>query len=417
MWKDLGLDLDTHDVLLGVLGTAYGDIYLSQKDRPAGMGYLDFVISEIHGLRIRELVDAKAAGRKVIGTFCLYVPEEIILAADAICVGLCAGADMGTAEAEKVLPRNTCALIKSFFGFKLTRVCPYVEASDFVIGETTCDGKTKAYEIFNEYKETFVLEVPHTKTQFASKLWRSELDRLVEKVEQATGKSIGADDLRRGVQIANAKRAALGRLGQLRRARPSPISGRDALLVNQVAFYDDPIRFTQKVNELCDELEVRVREGKGVAGKDAPRILLSGCPMSAPNWKVPYLVEKNGAVIVGEESCVGDRGTRNLVVEDGKSRSEILDRIAERYLAIDCAVFTPNTERPDHVLDMSRNLHADGIIHYALQFCTPYMMEARKVQTALDSEGLPMLRLETDYSMEDAPQLETRIQAFLELLK
>ena len=417
MWKDLGLDLDTHDVLLGVLGTAYGDIYLSQKDRPAGMGYLDFVISEIHGLRIRELVDAKAAGRKVIGTFCLYVPEEIILAADAICVGLCAGADMGTAEAEKVLPRNTCALIKSFFGFKLTRVCPYVEASDFVIGETTCDGKTKAYEIFNEYKETFVLEVPHTKTQFASKLWRSELDRLVEKVEQATGKSIGADDLRRGVQIANAKRAALGRLSQLRRARPSPISGRDALLVNQVAFYDDPIRFTQKVNELCDELEVRVREGKGVAGKDAPRILLSGCPMSAPNWKVPYLVEKNGAVIVGEESCVGDRGTRNLVAEDGKSRSEILDRIAERYLAIDCAVFTPNHERPDHVLDMSRNLHADGIIHYALQFCTPYMMEARKVQIALDSEGLPMLRLETDYSMEDAPQLETRIQAFLELLK
>jgi len=34
MWKDLGLDLDAHDALLGILGNAYNDIYLSQKDRP-----------------------------------------------------------------------------------------------------------------------------------------------------------------------------------------------------------------------------------------------------------------------------------------------------------------------------------------------------------------------------------------------
>jgi benzoyl-CoA reductase/2-hydroxyglutaryl-CoA dehydratase subunit BcrC/BadD/HgdB len=417
MWKDLGLDLNTHDALLGVLGQAYGDVYLSQRDRPAGMGYLDFVMSEIHGLRIKELMDAKAAGRRVIGTFCLYVPEEIILAVDAVSVGLCAGADMGTAEAEQVLPRNTCALIKSFFGFKLTKVCPYVEACDFVIGETTCDGKTKAWEIFNEYKPTFVLEVPHMKSPAARALWRSELDRLVAKVEESSGRKIGVEDLRRGVKIVNEKRAALQRLARLRAANPAPISGRDALLVNQVAFYDDPIRFTAKLNELCDELDVRVREGKGVAPATASRVLLSGCPMSAPNWKVPFLIEKNGAVIVGEESCVGERGTRNLVPEDGRTVAEILDRIAERYITIDCAVFTPNDERTAHVIEMAKTLHADGVIHYGLQFCTPYIMEARKVQGALDREKVPMLRLETDYSMEDAPQLDTRIQAFLELLR
>jgi benzoyl-CoA reductase/2-hydroxyglutaryl-CoA dehydratase subunit BcrC/BadD/HgdB len=417
MWKELGLDLEAHDGLLGVLGQAYGDIYMSQKDRPAGMGYLDFVMSEIHGLRIRELLDAKAEGRKIIGTFCLYVPEEIILAVDGVCVGLCAGADAGTDLAEQVLPRNTCALIKSFFGFKLAHVCPYVEACDFVIGETTCDGKTKAYEIFNEYKPTFVLEVPHTKTQSAHRLWRDELDRFAAKMEEAAGRKITVEGLRKGVGIVNAKRAALARLAKLRAANPAPISGRDALLINQVAFYDDPIRFTSKINELCDELEVRVREKKGVAKADAPRILMSGCPMAAPNWKVPYLVEKNGAVIVGEESCVGERGWRNQVAEDGKTVPEILDRIAERYMAIDCAVFTPNAERPDHVVEMARDMKADGVIHYALQFCTPYMMEARKIQGATEKKDLPFLRLETDYSMEDAPQLDTRIQAFLELLR
>lgn len=417
MWRDLGLDIAAHDGLLEVLGGAYKDIYLSQGNRPKGTEYLDFVLSEIHGLRIQELVEAKAQGKKVIGSFCLYVPEELALAVDGISVGLCAGADVGTKEVEKVLPRNTCALIKSFFGFKLSALCPYIEACDLVIGETTCDGKKKAYELFNEYHPTFVIELPQMKTPEAKRLWRSEIGRLAAKIEETSGKEITAESLRAAVKTVNAKRSVLQRLSALRKANPAPVSGRDALLINQIQFYDDPVRFTGKINALCDELEERVEKGIGVAPADAPRILVSGCPMAATNWKVPFVIEKNGAVVVGEESCVGERGTRNLVAEDGQTRDEILDRIAERYLNIDCACFTPNDERLDHIVEMSWKYKVAGVIHYALQFCAPYTIEAARVEKALGKEKIPLLKLETDYSMEDVPQLDTRVQAFLEILK
>ena len=88
MWKDLGLDLEAHDMLLNVLGQGYQDIYLAQKKRPGGMAYFDFVMSEVHGLRIKELLDEKATGRKIIGSYCVFVPEEIVLAANATLVGL-----------------------------------------------------------------------------------------------------------------------------------------------------------------------------------------------------------------------------------------------------------------------------------------------------------------------------------------
>ena len=417
MWESLGLDLEAHDELLQVLGAAYADVFLSQENRPQGMEYLDFVMTEIHGLRIQELLDVKKRGGKVVGTFCLYVPEEIILAAGGVSVGLCAGADIGTQQVEQLLPRNTCALIKSFVGFKLSRVCPYVEACDLVIGETTCDGKKKAYEIFGELKDIFVMEVPHTKSDAAEALWRSEVGRLVQRMEELSGREISAAALRESVRVVNAKRKALQRLNSLRRARPSPISGLDALLINQIQFYDDPVRLTEKLNALCDELEERIADKVGVAPADAARILVSGCPMAAPNWKVPSIVEGIGATIVAEESCVGERGTRNLVAEDGETREAILDRIAERYLQIDCACFTPNTERLDHIVEMARDYEADGVIHYALQFCAPYTMEAYKVAKALKRENTPLLTLETDYSMEDAAQLETRVQAFLEMLE
>jgi len=124
MWEKLNLDLVAHEGLLEVLGKFYGDIYLSQSGRLNGMEYLDFVLSEVHGRRIQELQEARAQGRKVIGTFCVFVPEELVLAAGGIQVGLCAGAEIGKEEAEKILPRNTCALIKSFVGFKLAHLCP-----------------------------------------------------------------------------------------------------------------------------------------------------------------------------------------------------------------------------------------------------------------------------------------------------
>ena len=416
MWKSLGINLEAHAGLMKALGQAYGDIFLTQKNRPQGMQYLDFVLSEIHGLRIEELLKAKAEGRKVIGTFCLYVPEEILLAADAVSVGLCAGAAVGTEQAEQYLPRNTCALIKSFFGFKLAGLCPYTDSCDLVIGETTCDGKKKAYEIFGQFKPTLVLEIPQMKSPADRALWLAELRRLMAKVEEVTGRTITAEKLRTAIGTANAKRAALQRLARLREARPAPISGLDALLINQVAFYDDPARFTQQVSALCDELEARVAKGDGVAPAEARRLLLSGCPMAAPNWKVPAIVEQSGAVVVGEESCVGERGTRNLVADTGATRDELLAAIADRYFRIDCACFTPNEERLDHVVEMARGLDADGVIHYSLMFCTPYLVEARRVRERLQAERIPLLEVETDYSMEDMGQLSTRIQAFLERL-
>ncbi len=416
MWEKLNLDLAAHEGLLQVLGKFYGDIYLSQSGRLKGMEYLDFVLSEVHGLRIQELQEAKAQGRKVVGTFCVFVPEELVLAADAIQVGLCAGAEIGKEAAEKILPRNTCALIKSFVGFKIARLCPYLESCDLVVGETTCDGKKKAYEIFADYVPLYVMEIPQMKQACDRDLWKAEILRFKEEIERITGKSITAPRLKEAIRLVNARREVLQRLNRLRVAAPAPISGRDVLLINQISFYDDPVRFTAKIGELCDELEERIKAGQGVAPADTPRLMLSGCPMAVPNWKLPFLVESSGAVIVGEESCIGSRNTRDLVDESGETLEAMLDAIADRYLRIDCACFTPNPERLEHIVAMARDLRADGVIHYGLSFCQPYAIEAFKVEKALKDAGVPMLSIETDYSMEDVEQLKTRVEAFVEML-
>ena len=196
-----------------------------------------------------------------------------------------------------------------------------------------------------------------------------------------------------------------------------PISGKDALLVTQISFYDDVTRSTQQINALCDELEARVAKGIGVAPKTAPRILISGSPMAIPNWKLHHLIESAGAVVVCEESCIGTRAFSDLVDESGKTLDTQLKNISDRYMNIHCACFTPNDERLDDVVRLAKEYKADGVIHYNLQFCHTYANEAVKMEKTLEKAGIPLLRIETDYSDEDAGQLRTRIDAFLEMLK
>ena len=418
MWQELGLDLDAHDALLGVLSQAYGDIYLSQNNRPEGMSYFDFVMSEVHGLRIKELLDEKTAGRKIVGSYCVFVPEEIALAANATLVGLCSGADFAMEEVEKYLPRNTCALIKSSFGFKLGKVCPYLESADMIVGENTCDGKKKAYETLSTLTDNvYIMDLPQMKTPLGRDLLKSEFYRFKEAVEELTGVAVTAKSLQNAITTVNAKRSAIHSLCTLRNADPAPISGLDALLAGQVFFYDNPERYTASVNAICNELEKRIADNIGAFAEGTPRILISGCPQAVPNWKLPMIVETAGGVIIGEESCVGERGNRNLVKEGNTTVDDMMDSLVDRYFAIDCAIFTPNGDRLSHIKEMAATYKADGVIHYGLQFCQPYLMEAIPIEKALEEEGVPCLRIETDYSMEDIGQLKTRVEAFIEQLR
>jgi benzoyl-CoA reductase/2-hydroxyglutaryl-CoA dehydratase subunit BcrC/BadD/HgdB len=418
MYKNLGMDIGKHNQLLAILGQYYTAVYLSQKNRPKAMSYFDFVVSEVHGLRIKELNDSRAAGNKVIGAFCIYAPEELAYAADATVVGLCGGADFSVPDAEAVIPRNLCPLIKSFYGFKLNGTCPYFQSSDLVVGETTCDGKKKVYELLGDLIPTYVIEIPHKPApQRGKEFWLKELEAFKAKIEEVTGNKITAEKLKEAIQLINEKRKALQRLQNLRAHNPSPISGLDALLIYQISFNDDPKRFTAKVNELCDELDERVKNGVGVTAKDAPRLMVSGCPMAIPNWKLHSIAEAAGANIVVEESCVGTRYFTDLVEPKGDSIDDLLWAIVEKYSKIPCACFTPNDARVESIKSLAKQFGVQGVIYYTLQNCHDYNVEAVKVDRAMKAADLPMLKIETDYAFGDSEQIKTRVEAFLEIIK
>ena len=248
-------------------------------------------------------------------------------------------------------------------------------------------------------------------------LWLEEIKDFKAKAEEVGNTGVTTENLARGIRTVNDKRRALQRLTRLRAANPAPISGKDALLIEQIAFYDEPVRFARQLNRLCDELEERIRDGKGVAPSTAPRILVAGTPMALPNWKIHHLLESAGAVVVTEESCIGTRYFKDLINENKTSLEEQLIALTDRYMRIDCSCFTPNDERVDQVLKECKEAKAQGVLHYSLQFCHTYNIEEIKIREACERQGIPYLSIESDYSAEDIGQLQTRIEAFLEQIQ
>ncbi|GAA6382238.1 double-cubane-cluster-containing anaerobic reductase [Intestinibacter bartlettii] len=416
MWESLGMDLETHDQLCEVLPQAFGDVFLSQENRPEAMDYYNFVIAEIHGVRPQELIKAQEEGKKVFGTFCVYVPDELIFAANAIATGLCGGSQFWVPGGEKVLPTNTCPLIKASVGARLDRTCPFFRIADMYIGETTCDGKKKAWEILGEDVPVHVMDLPQMKREKDIKAWAEEIKELKKVIEEFTGNKVTEESLSESIKLINNKRKALSRLYECRKADKVPISGRDALVISQIAFYDDPARFTQMTNKLCDELEQRIKDGISVVKEGTKRILLTGTPLAVPNWKLHNIIETSGAVVVCEEMCTGTRYFENLVDETKTTIDEQIDALANRYMGINCACFTPNTGRIDDIIRLAKEYKVDGVIDVNLKFCSLYDVEGYTVERALKEAGIPVMGIETDYTDNDAEQLRTRIGAFIEMI-
>jgi benzoyl-CoA reductase/2-hydroxyglutaryl-CoA dehydratase subunit BcrC/BadD/HgdB len=370
---------------------------------------------EMYEVRIAQLRQEQAEGTKIIGTLCLYVPDEIIYAAKADRIILCGGKTETIPRAEESLPRNICPLVKSSFGALVDAccggnlACPHVGLVDAIVAEATCDAKKKTYELLPQYRKTYVIDLPQKPdSPEARTYFLSELKKFGKFMEEFTGHSIDNAGLEREICSENETRRLLHRLFALRRRDSPPVSGSEVLRVLQRQFFFTPVQFREGLARLIEERE----HAPTVDRQQRPRILIAGCPMPAGNTKMLDIIEQKGGVVVAEESCTGTRSFWDLVEE----QKDPWEALADRYLKIPCACMTPNEQRISRIVDLTREYRADGVIYYTLQFCHAYNIERLRVQQALKKEQIPLLAIESDYGDADVEQIGVRVEAFLEML-
>lgn len=363
-------------------------------------------------LTMKEL---KEQGRRIVGVFCTFTPWELILAADAVAVVLCGIGDDNIPAAEVRLPKNLCPLIKASYGAAVTDKCPFFYFSDMVLAETTCDGKKKMYELMGELKHCHIMQLPPGRYgKGALEFWKQEVISVKEDLEQFYGITITEQKIRDAIHLRNRERKAVLDFFEVARLKPSPITGYEIMTVISSN------EFSPDLEEKIAYLEKRTAELKNLyereyKGKPSrPRILITGCPVTGVMDKVVKRIEEMGVDVVGYENCCGPREKKDPIDET----KDPITAIAEKYLRVNCSVMSPNPGRLEALGTQIDEYQVDGVVEVLLQACHTFAIESDAVKTFVTREkNIPYLALTTDYSTADQGQIDTRLNAFIEMLQ
>ena len=352
---------------------------------------------------------AKSSGHPIVGILCEYTPRELIMAAGGVPVCLCGGSAKTIPAAEQHLPANLCPLIKSTYGYHVLCSNPFLEMADLVVGETTCDGKKKMYELMAESRPMYVLELPHRSDDAAAmEYWVQELRRFREFLSNRFAVDVSDEKIQEAIVLLNGERRLRRELAGLMKSDRPPLFGRQ-ILDCKSSIWAMPDA-TQQYERILEAI-------RGTSGREngRVRVLMTGVPMVHGAERVLDIVEQSGGLVVVMENCTG---VKPLLEDIDESAADPLRAVAEKYFHLPCSVMTPNDRRLETLRQLAAEYRAECIVELVWQACLTYDVESHRVKRFVEEQlGLPYLHIETDYSPSDSARIALRVEALLETVR
>jgi benzoyl-CoA reductase/2-hydroxyglutaryl-CoA dehydratase subunit BcrC/BadD/HgdB len=356
---------------------------------------------------------------KLVGTYCVMTPEELVYAAGARPIKLCSGNYVGYHFGDDITPRDACPLVKAVVGNVMMRGSNLYESCSMYVVPITCDPKKKMAGMLKEYKPTRELHVPVNKLDDeAMEFYIRDLYRLKSELEELTGNRITRKGLAQQIAAMAQVQKEIYRFIHLKGYRNLLIRGTHAMAVMNSYAYDDARRWAENLRLLNEELEMRQANEDFITKRNLPRIMLTGSPMTFPNLKIPLLIEETGGIVVADETCLGDRFNYDPVAACDGSMDGMMRALATRCIApCSCPTFSANDQRIKRVRHMIQEHQVEGVIYHVLRGCLVYDYEYQILEAEMAKLDIPIIRVETDYNEEDIEQLRIRMEAFIEMIK
>jgi bzd-type benzoyl-CoA reductase N subunit len=364
------------------------------------------------GKRAHELHDA---GKKIIGYFCCFVPDEIITAFDMIPYRIQGSPNEPIDEADAVIEPMACPFARSCFNMALKGEYDFL---DGFVAPHSCDTIERMYHIWHSNKPSefnHFINVPHMMGPSSDEFYKKELIYFIRRLEEFSGKKLDCGKLRDAIKLYNRRRALLRELYELRKANPPLVSGTE---ITKVLVVGMGIPAAEHI-DLVQTFIAEVKKRPAPKADGLPRIFIWGNEID--DIAFIRLVEESGAHVVMDDLCTGSRFFWDEVPET----ADPLDGITTRYINIHCPRSNvPQTggreedleNRYGYIRNFISDWQVNGVIFYIVRYCDTCELEGPDLREYLNSLKLPVLMIEDDYSTSTIGQLRTRIQAFLEMI-
>jgi benzoyl-CoA reductase/2-hydroxyglutaryl-CoA dehydratase subunit BcrC/BadD/HgdB len=351
--------------------------------------------------------------RKRAGYFCAYTPPEILNAAGLRHARLFkAGTPEIVSAGERYTQSVFCDFSKSCIGsFDQEEGDPFYKSVDKLYTFHTCASMKRASEVIEQFVPTTLLNLPRLRGEAASRaFFREEIVHYKNDVAALAGRTVTDDDVAAQIVVYNKVRRLLRQFSDLRKRPSPPLTGLDFLELVRGFYYLPPETLLSTYQPLYEKL-ARVPDD----GARPVRLMISGSIMADGDRRLVDLIEREiGARVVVEDHCTGLKPFAHTLREDGDPFAALADGYLDQA---PCARMKPLDDSLDFSTGLAEEYGVDGVIYVYLKFCACYGVSKLEFLDRLQSRGVPVLELSSDYSVSDIGQIKTRVEAFLEVLE
>ncbi len=353
-------------------------------------------------------IDSLSNAENSVGYLSINTPEELIIAAGKRPVRLF-GMGKPAKLANTYLPKTFDPYVLDCLECALDGT---YDSLNGVIVANISDAHRRLYDAWKQTKSStnvFFLDVPKGADKPRMAAYRHDLSLLVNDIEQAFSTKITNDKLNEAIKLCNKTRQLLSDLNDLRKNNIPPFTGAAFFNIVKWAQTNDK----KIVNDALEKYLNDLKDKNNTASKDCelPRIMVIGSFMGSNN--IVTTIEKMDARVVCEDLCAGMQYFKNRVDENNAAP---LDAIAQRYLSIPTARMVETELRWDYLLQTAEDFNVDGVIYFALKFDDIYLFEYPHIRDKFQKAGYPLLFIEAENFTTSMGQIDTRAQAFIEML-
>jgi benzoyl-CoA reductase subunit C len=185
--------------------------------------------------KLKELIDAnkpenrnrwalewKQQGKKVIGTLCTYLPEEVIYAADMLPWRITGSWESDVYLGTAYRPPNTCPYCTHVLQSFLAGEFPFL---DGVVAANRDFDTVRLYDVLvhlGTIHFTHIVDVPHHNSELAYHQFGKQIWKLMDALEAFGGIKITNDALHHAINIYNHQRVLLRKVYELRKKEVPP---------------------------------------------------------------------------------------------------------------------------------------------------------------------------------------------------
>lgn len=359
----------------------------------------------------KQLDKYLAEGKKAVGIFPYYAPEEIVYAARVVPFGVWGG--QGPIErAKEYFPTFYYSMALRCLEMALDGTLDGLSASMVTTLDDTLRPFSQNYKVSAGRKipMIFLNHGQHRKEDFGKQYNARIFKKAKEELEKICDVKVTDENLKKAFEIYNENRSEKRKFIKLAATHPQTIKASDRCHVLKSSYFMLKDEHTALLKKLNEKLAALAEEAW-----DGVRVVTSGVITDNPGLLEVFDAYK--VCIVADDVAHESRALKvdiDLSIEDPMlALADQFARMDEDPILYDPDIF----KRPKYVVDLAKENNADGCLLFMMNFNDTEEMEYPSLKQAFDAAKIPLIKMGYDQQMVDFGQVKTQLETFNEIVQ